>query len=298
MTRIACIGITVQDRIYSLNDLPNGGGKYQSNQYLETGGGPAATAAVAIARLGIDVDFIGRVGDDSCGNTLLNELQVWGVNTEFCRQYPNSRSSQSAILVDQHGERIIVNYPSPDLGTDAQWLESIDFSRYDIVLADVRWHEGTLKSFELARAAGVPTLLDADMTPQDITPLVALADHAVFSTPGLKRMTGQNDAQLALKLASKHTNGKVYVTLGSEGSLWIENGQTCQQTAFSVNVVDTTGAGDVFHGAMAAALAEKMSTDQAIRFASAVAAMKCTQAGGRAGIPNRAQIESFLSLYA
>ncbi|OCF83215.1 sugar kinase, partial [Citrobacter freundii] len=248
--------------------------------------------------LGIDVDFIGRVGDDSCGNTLLNELQVWGVNTEFCRQYPNSRSSQSAILVDQHGERIIVNYPSPDLGTDAQWLESIDFSRYDIVLADVRWHEGTLKSFELARAAGVPTLLDADMTPQDITPLVALADHAVFSTPGLKRMTGQNDAQLALKLASKHTNGKVYVTLGSEGSLWIENGQTCQQTAFSVNVVDTTGAGDVFHGAMAAALAEKMSTDQAIRFASAVAAMKCTQAGGRAGIPNRAQTESFLSLYA
>lgn len=78
MTRIACVGITVQDRIYSLNNLPDGGGKYQSNQYLETGGGPAATAAVAIARLGIDVDFIGRVGDDSCGNTLLNELQSWG----------------------------------------------------------------------------------------------------------------------------------------------------------------------------------------------------------------------------
>lgn len=83
MTRIACIGITVQDRIYSLNDLPNGGGKYQSNQYIETGGGPAATAAVAIARLGIDVDFIGRVGDDSCGNTLLNELQVWGLIPSF-----------------------------------------------------------------------------------------------------------------------------------------------------------------------------------------------------------------------
>ena len=123
MTRIACVGITVQDRIYSLNSLPDGGGKYQSNQYLETGGGPAATAAVAIARLGIDVDFIGRVGDDSCGNTLLNELQSWGVNTAFCRQYPNSRSSQSAILVDQHGERIIVNYPSPDLDMDAGWLE-------------------------------------------------------------------------------------------------------------------------------------------------------------------------------
>ncbi|EMM5418807.1 sulfofructose kinase [Citrobacter amalonaticus] len=298
MTRIACVGITVQDRIYSLKELPDGGGKYQSNQYIETGGGPAATAAVAIARLGVDVDFIGRVGDDSCGNTLLNELQSWGVNTAFCRQYPNARSSQSAILVDQHGERIIVNYPSPDLDTDAQWLEAIDFTRYDIVLADVRWHEGTLKSFALARAAGVMTLLDADMTPQDITPLVALADHAVFSTPGLKRMTSQDNAEQGLIMAAQHTQGKVYVTLGNEGSLWLENEQLRQQPAFSVNVVDTTGAGDVFHGAMAVALAEKMPTIQAIRFASAVAAMKCTKAGGRAGIPNREQTESFLSVYA
>jgi len=298
MTRIACVGITVQDRIYSLSTLPDGGGKYQSHQYMETGGGPAATAAVAIARLGVDVDFIGRVGDDSCGNTLLKELQGYGVNTEFCRQYPNARSSQSAILVDQHGERIIVNYPSPDLDTDAQWLESIDFTRYDIVLADVRWHEGTLKSFALARAAGVMTLLDADMTPQDISPLVALADHAVFSTPGLKRMTGKDGAEEGLNQAAKHTDGKVYVTLGGEGALWLENEQQHQLPAFSIDVVDTTGAGDVFHGAMAVALAEKMPTAEAIRFASAVAAMKCTQAGGRAGIPNREQTESFLSLYA
>lgn len=298
MTRIACVGITVQDRIYSLNHLPEGGGKYQSNHYMETGGGPAATAAVAIARLGVEVDFIGRVGDDSCGSTLLNELQGWGVNTTYCRQYPNARSSQSAILVDQDGERIIVNYPSPDLKTDAQWLESIDFTRYDIVLADVRWHEGTLKAFTLARAAGVMTVLDADMTPQDIAPLVALADHAVFSAPGLKRMTGREDAEQGLKHATKHTDGKVYVTQGNEGSLWIENERLCHLPAFSVKVVDTTGAGDVFHGAMAVALAEKMPTEQAIRFASAVAAMKCTQAGGRAGIPNREQTESFLSLYA
>ena len=298
MTRIACVGITVQDRIYSLPTLPEGGGKYQANHYLEIGGGPAATAAVAIAKLGVEVDFIGRVGDDSCGNTLLAELEGWGVNTAFCRRYPHARSSQSAILVDQHGERIIVNYPSPDLGTDAEWLEAIDFSRYDLILADVRWHSGTEKAFSLARLAGVTTLLDADMTPQDISPLVALADHAVFSTQGLKRMTGLQSPEEGLFQATTQTAGKVYVTLGSEGSLWIEDGHLCQQEAFSVNVVDTTGAGDVFHGALAVALAEKMPTKEAIRFASAVAAMKCTQPGGRAGIPNREQTESFLSLYA
>ena len=298
MIRIACVGIAVQDRIYSLSSLPSGGGKYQASHYLETGGGPAATAAVAIARLGIAVDFIGRVGDDACGNSLLAELEQWGVGTALCRQYPHARSSQSAILVDAQGERVIVNYPSPDLPPDASWLEEIDFSRYDMVLADVRWHEGTLKAFSLARAAGVITLLDADTTPQDITPLVALADHAVFSTPGLKRLSGEDDPQRGLQQAARRTDGRVYVTLGDKGTLWMENGRLRQRAAFSVDVVDTTGAGDVFHGALAVALAENSAAEQAIRFASAVAAMKCTRPGGRAGIPNREQTESFLSLYA
>ncbi|ORJ50457.1 ribokinase [Kluyvera intermedia] len=298
MTRIACVGIAVQDRIYSVNALPTGGGKYQSNQYQETGGGPAATAAVAIARLGAEVDFIGRVGDDNCGKTLIAELQQFGVNTQHCLQVPHARSSQSAILVDEHGERIIINYPSPDLPADADWLDAIDFSQYDMVLADVRWHDGTAKAFTLARAAGVPTLLDADVTPQDITSLVALADHAVFSAPGLKRMTGSENGEEGLNKAAAQTDGHVYVTQGAEGALWKEYDHFCHLPAFVVKTVDTTGAGDVFHGALALALAENMPTETAVQFASAVAAMKCTRPGGRAGIPEREQIASFLSLYA
>lgn len=298
MTKIACVGIAVQDRIYSMSSLPAGGGKYQSTQYLETGGGPAATAAVAIAKLGIEVDFIGRVGDDSCGNTLISELESYGVNTRYCRQYPQARSSQSAILVDQQGERIIINYPSPDLPMDAQWIESIDFSLYDMVLGDVRWHDGTRLAFTLAQNADVATLLDADVTGQSIVPLVALADHAVFSAPGLALMTGTQDAQEGLKKAAQLTHGRVYVTQGADGTRWIEDDRLCHLSAYSVDVIDTTGAGDVFHGALAAALAEKNAISQSIRFANAVAAMKCTQPGGRAGIPNREQTESFLSLYA
>ncbi|WP_313072603.1 PfkB family carbohydrate kinase [Atlantibacter hermannii] len=296
MIKIACVGIAVQDRIYTLKTLPDGGGKYQSSHYQETGGGPAATAAVAIARLGVEVDFIGRVGDDSCGNTLLAELQHYGVNTDYCRQSAGARSSQSAILVDEHGERIIVNYPSPDLPADASWVEEIDFSAYDMVLADVRWHEGALTAFTLARHAGVATLLDADTTPQNIEPLVRLADHAVFSAPGLQRMTHIDDAREGLLRAASLTEGKVYVTQGGEGTLWIEDEHFCHFPAFTVNVVDTTGAGDVFHGALALAIAEKMPSQSAIAFSAAVAALKCTQAGGRTGIPNREQTESFLSL--
>ncbi|MEQ9719680.1 sugar kinase [Yersinia alsatica] len=295
MTRIACVGITVQDRLYYLAELPDGGGKYVAHDYREIGGGPAATAAVAAARLGAQVDFIGRVGDDATGNALLAELESYGVNTALSRRYANARSSQSAILVDSYGERIIINHPSPDLPDDAQWLTKIDFSHYDVVLADVRWHQGVLTAFTLARQAGVTTLLDADVTPQDIRPLVALADHAAFSEPGLLRMTGENDTDMALLLAANDTNGHVYVTRGQKGCYWLEAGQQQHQPGFEVDVVDTTGAGDVFHGALAIALGQKSTIALAVRYANAVAALKCTRPGGRAGIPDCDQTDSFLT---
>ncbi|MDX6021360.1 sugar kinase [Scandinavium sp. V105_16] len=297
MIRIACVGITVMDRIYSVGDLPTEGGKYVANNYREVGGGPAATAAVAAARLGAQVDFIGRVGDDDIGISLLRELESFGVSTRYTQRFTQARSSQSAIVVDAQGERIIVNYPSPDLMTDASWLDAIDFSQWDVVLADVRWHEGTKKALTLARQAGVTTILDGDITPQDIAELVTLSDHAVFSAPGLRRMTGEQSLALALEKSKMLTNGQVYVTDGSEGCFWLENQNLMHQPGFTVNVVDTTGAGDVFHGAYAFSLGRGEAGREGIRFASAVAALKCTRPGGRAGIPDRDQTCSFLSLY-
>ncbi len=297
MTRIACVGIAVLDRIWYLNDLPKEGGKYVAGDYKEVGGGPAATAAVAAAKLGAEVDFIGRVGDDDTGNRLMAELQAYGVNTRYTRIVKGARSSQSAVLVDAAGERIIANYPSPDLPACADWMADIDFSQWDAVLADVRWHHGAKQAFTLARANGVTTVLDADVTPQDIAELVALSDHAAFSAPGLVRLTGVTDAPAALKQAKTLTNGHVYVTQGAQGCLWLENSRLRHLPAFHVDVVDTTGAGDVFHGALAVSLAQKTETAEAIRFASAVAALKCTRPGGRAGIPDCDQTRSFLSLY-
>lgn len=297
MIRIACVGIAVMDRIYYVEGLPTEGGKYVAKRYTEVGGGPAATAAVAAARLGAQVDFIGRVGDDDTGNSLLAELESQGVNTRYTRRYAGAKSSQSAIMVDAQGERIIVNYPSPDLLPDADWLNEIDFSQWDVVLADVRWHEGARQAFALARQAGVMTVLDGDVTPQDISELVALSDHAAFSEPGLARLTGINDSVAGLKQAQTLTNGHVYVTRGSEGCDWIKNNTLQHQSGFKVDVVDTTGAGDVFHGALAFSLAGGDAPEEAVRFASGVAALKCTRPGGRAGIPDCDQTRSFLSLF-
>ena len=112
MIRVACVGITVMDRIYYVEGLPTESGKYVARNYTEVGGGPAATAAVAAARLGAQVDFIGRVGDDDTGNSLLAELESWGVNTRYTKRYNQAKSSQSAIMVDTKGERIIKQYLS------------------------------------------------------------------------------------------------------------------------------------------------------------------------------------------
>lgn len=297
MIRVACVGITVMDRIYYVEGLPTEGGKYVAKHYTEVGGGPAATAAVAAARLGAQVDFIGRVGDDDTGNSLLAELASLGVNTRYTRRYVGAKSSQSAVMVDAAGERIIVNYPSPELLHDADWLNEIDFSQWDVVLADVRWHEGAKQAFSLARRAGVATVLDGDVTPQDITELVALSDHAAFSAPGLVRLTEINDVAAALKQAQTLTNGHVYVTRGGEGCTWIKDNVLRHQPGFSVDVIDTTGAGDVFHGALAFSLASGSAQEEAVRFACGVAALKCTRPGGRAGIPDCDQTRSFLSLF-
>ncbi len=297
MTRIACVGITVLDRIWYLDDLPKEGGKFVARNYTEVGGGPAATAAVAAAKLGAEVDFIGRVGDDDTGRRLLTELESWGVNTRYTRVVENARSSQSAVLVDVHGERIIASYPSPDLPETADWLDEIDFSQWDAVLADVRWHDGAKRAFTLARQQGVLTVLDADTTPQNIADLVELSDHAAFSAPGLERLVALKEPGEALKKAQTITNGHVYVTHGDQGCYWLDKGVLSHQPAFAVKVVDTTGAGDVFHGALAVSLARQESVEEAVRFASAVAALKCTRPGGRAGIPDCDQTRSFLSIF-
>ena len=119
MIRVACVGITVMDRIYYVEGLPTESGKYVARNYTEVGGGPAATAAVAAARLGAQVDFIGRVGDDDTGNSLLAELESWGVNTRYTKRYNQAKSSQSAIMVDTKGERCL---------TQSGWRKLISLS--------------------------------------------------------------------------------------------------------------------------------------------------------------------------
>jgi sulfofructose kinase len=288
---IACLGITVLDRIQRVDALPTTGGKFVAKDYFEVGGGPAATAAVAVAKLGHSVDFIGRVGQDSVADTMLKELASYGVNVEKAVQIQGASSSFSAVLVDDKGERMIINYQDKSLSRDIEPLKAIDFSQYETVLTDVRWPEGAKYALEQAKAFNVPSVLDADIAPDPINELVALADHVAFAEPGLAKLTGTDDPIEGLRIAQKQTQGVVYVTVGSKGCYWLEGDELKHQAGIKVDVVDTTGAGDVFHGALAVAIAEAQQPRESIIFSNTVAALKCTKRGGREGIPSRTEVD-------
>ncbi|MGR5361451.1 sugar kinase [Vibrio mediterranei] len=288
---IACVGITVLDRVQLVSQLPTQGGKYVAHDYFEVGGGPAATASVAVAKLGHDVDFIGRVGCDSVADTMLSELAGYGVGVDKMVKIEGASSAFSAVIVDEEGERMIVNYQDKSLLHDATPLKNVDFSTYSTILTDVRWIDGAKYALQQARELGIPSVLDADITPEAIDELVELADHVAFSEPGLEKFTGTSDPVEGLKIAQKKTSGRVYVTVGSKGCYWLENGELAHQVGLKVDVVDTTGAGDVFHGALAVAVAERMETRQSIIFSNTVAALKCKKLGGREGIPTRKEVD-------
>ena len=292
---VACVGISVLDRVFQVEQLPASGGKFVAKDYFEVGGGPAATAAVAVSRLGLPVHFIGRTGDDDVAEAMIREFNQYGVCTDLIQRIPTASSSFSAILVDDAGERMIINYQDDALSRDPDWLNSINFAQFNTILCDVRWPEGANHALRQAKTLDIPSVLDADITPQDISDLVGLADHVAFSEPGLAKFAQVDDPLDGLRVAQTKTDAMVYVTVGSKGCYWLKDGEIQHTPGCQVDVRDTTGAGDVFHGAFAYALASGMEIAEIIKFSSAVAALKCTRMGGRQGIPDLASVTAFMS---
>ena len=154
------------------------------------------------------------------------------------------------------------------------------------VLADPRWVDGAVAMFGKARSLGIPTVLDGDVADAEVFErLLPLTDHAIFSEPALAAFAGSADDASLNKLARFNCRVTA-VTRGGEGVSWHENGRLQRRAAFPVAVVDTTGAGDVFHGAYALAIGASLTVPDAMAFASAAAALKCTRSGGRNGIPS------------
>lgn len=287
MTRIIVIGHAALDYVYRIDAFPGVPTKVRALEHVEAGGGMAANAAATVGRLGGSVELWSRVGDDAAGDKIRGFLSADGVDIRFVRTFEGRRSSTSAIIVDRHGERLIVGERDHAMSMDASWLPLDRISSAGVVMSDGRWLEATELAFQCARAAGVPTLLDADPGGGgNLASLVALSDYAILSEPALDELAAPGDdasrLQRVLALGPRHAG----VTRGAKGYTWRSATGGAHQPAFRVDVVDTTGAGDAFNGAFAWALAEGIDEQGCARIAVAVAALKCRRLGARAGLPN------------
>lgn len=293
--KVLCVGVAVLDNMFSIDRFPAEPTKVFARDFRQIGGGPAANGAVTIARLGGVACLWARVGDDAVGASIVAELALYGVDTSTIRRVPNRRSGVSAVMVDGKGERFIFAFADRDLDTSTSWLPADIPADTDVVLCDLRWPLASERTMRLARGRGLPTVLDADLTNDDsVERLIGLSTHAVFSAPALKRLAGHAEIEEGLRHAQTRTEGMVAVTLGADGFAWLEDGRLRRVAAFPIQAVDTLAAGDVFHGAFALGLAERLSIEKAGRFAAAAAGLKCTRWGGRAGIPTRAELDRFM----
>lgn len=295
--RLISVGHAALDRIYRISSFPPEPTKVRALEAIETGGGMAANAAVAAARLGGDIEVWSRTGDDNAGAIIRAGLRSERVDIRYVHAFEEARSSTSAIIVDGHGERLIVGMRDTAIPSSTSWLPLDRIAEANVVLADLRWLEATRVVFDRARQLGIPTILDADLGAREALPdLLKLTDYAIFSAPALREFGPAAVDEDRLAHVLTHGPRHAGVTLGAEGYLWRElDGSSGRQPGFKVDVVDTTGAGDAFHGAFALMLAEGKPIPECARVACAVAALKCTRLGSRTGLPRRPELEAFLS---
>jgi sulfofructose kinase len=293
--RIVCVGVVVHDEVYRVDTLPAAGIKIAANAFEQRFGGPAATGAVAIAGLGGRAAFWGRVGDDAPGDAALAALKRHRVDCAGVSVVAGGQTRRAVVLVDSRGERCIVAYRK-GLPDDARLLSDDTLDGVAVVLVDSRWPEGALAILARARARGIPTVVDADGGPRaDAEHLVRAADHVIFSAEGLRDLAGRGALEQQLRAAAAPSAKVVAVTRGAEGSLWLVDGTITAVPAFRVAVADSTGCGDVFHGAYALAIGEGMAPLAAARFASAAAAIKAERGRGWEGMPDRAALARLLA---
>jgi sugar/nucleoside kinase (ribokinase family) len=291
---VLCAGIAVEDFIFRVRSFPTPGTKTVIDEYVVTGGGCAANAAIAIARLGGLPRFAGPLGDEDMSDRILAGMVGEGVDVSGVVRVDGGVASFSGIFIDSAGERLLATRRSQGLRKARPADPDALLRGIAVVLADNHFPEFVLPICRAARKRGLAVVLDIDRASRPGDPLLALATHPIFSAEALRGTTAIDELEGALARAAGFCRGFIAVTDGAKGTFWRQGAGAGHVGAFALDAVDTLAAGDVFHGAFALALAEGNDERKALRFAAATAGLKCTRFGGIAGAPTRAAVEALM----
>jgi sulfofructose kinase len=308
---LLCVGLATVDLVAHVPGRLEPGVKQFATTLTTAHGGPATTAAVAAARLGARVALVAAVGDDGRGDGLRAAVEAAGVDATLVLRRTGIGTSTSLVVVTPDGERTIVNATDPGLQGALDQAEAaavIAAARAaGAVLADVRWPAAAAIALAAARDSGIPGVLDLDRAPEGahgpVRGLVRAASHVVASRDALEDLLTARGAapttDVAASLAALQDladGAFVAVTLGAGGVAWLgPDGTVGHEAAPTVVVVETLGAGDVWHGAFAAGLAAGLTTADAARDANAAAALRCTRSGGWDALPTHAEVVALLA---
>ena len=287
-------GICSVDFLGVVEKYPAPGEKIPMTAFAKQGGGLTGTALVAAARLGVKTAYIGKLGEDEYSRFVLEEFQHDGVNVDQVVFAEGAQPPVAFIHVEQNsGERRIARYWKEfDLKPEEMAAEVIRNSR--MLFLEHHFVEAGIFAARLSKQAGGLVVVDAERNVAGFEPILHAADYVIVSQNFAAQQTGSADPEQSASRLQQKYGGIIVVTAGESGAFCRTPENTFYQPAFPVEVVDTTGAGDVFHGAFMAGLIEHWPLPKILEFASAVAAMKCRGLGGRAMIPNRREAEAFL----
>jgi sulfofructose kinase len=290
---VAGLGLNATDTVMMVREFPPLGGKERVVSLSRQAGGQVATALVACARLGLRARYIGKVGDDEAGRFQLQSLREEGIDVQYAGTSRGAATQFGLIIVDQAtGERTVFWDRDERLAVKTSDLKPEAITSARVLHIDGCDTAACAEAAKCARKAGIPVIADLDTVYKDVEQIFPLIDYLIASANFLPAVTGHNDPFRVLEyMAREYKIPATGMTLGRDGALVYREKRFYYSPGFVVETVDTTGAGDIFHGAFAYGLLKGWNIERILDFSNAMAGLNCTRVGARGGIGTRAEAE-------
>ena len=299
--RILIVGSINMDLVLQVDRVPEAGENLLGVSYSYIPGGKGANQAVAAARMGMDVTFVGRTGDDAHGRKLRLGLQSEGISTALLTEDHDNPSGLAVIFVEPSGQNRILVYPGSNMAISEKDVAKAFKLSYDAVIMNLEISDRIIGCvFRQAKRKSIPVILDAgpvrkfDLRPYPGLEVLSPNESEASSLSGLPCNSPEEAEKAASRLAELSNARYVVVKLGAEGALLLDNGNCEFYPAYKVKAVDATAAGDAFTSGLASKYLETGDMGLAVRYANAVGALAVTRLGAQPSLPSADEVSAFL----
>ena len=298
LTMISAIGVSVVDHIIVIDGFKGSEGSFYCENYHVEGGGMAATALCTASRLGSRTRLFSRIGDDINGQFILDELEKFDIDTSGVITLSGKNSFVSIILVNSKtGEKQFFSERNQPVIEDNIVFNPSQLNGTDVLLLDGFWMEAALEGALWSSQNGIPVVGDFKERFPGLENILPHINYLIIPEFFASEITGKNDVMAMLRSLRSMISGIPVVTKGSDGGAYLIEDEIRYYRTFPVQCIDSTGAGDAFHGAFCHFLAEGLSIDRCLELASAVGAMNCLAIGGRSSLPTMDELSVFLETH-